>query len=73
VGNVKTEVWTSKIQPLTRSFWIRIRIGFNQITGSGFWIRIGIQEGKSYPQKRKKLRKFMLWSARCSLLRTEGM
>ncbi len=34
---------------------LRIRIpigsGFNQVSGSGFEIRIRIQEGKNYPQK----------------------
>jgi hypothetical protein len=34
-------------------FWIRILIGsgFNQVLGSGFGIRIRIQQGKNYPQE----------------------
>ncbi len=46
------------------SVWIRIRIrtGFNQVSGprsgsrSGFGIHIRIQEGKNYRQKRKEFR-----------------
>ncbi len=54
---------------------IRIRSGFNQVSGSvsksGFGIRI--QEGKNDPQKEKFFyRNFMFSSARYSLLRTEG-
>ncbi len=33
-----------------------------------FGIRIRIQEGKNEPQKKKKLRNFLFWSAECSLL-----
>ncbi len=56
---------------------IQIRIwdgfGFNQFSGSVFWIRIRIQEGKNYPQKAKKNpRNFMFSSAGCSLLKAEG-
>ncbi len=37
-------------------------------SGSALGIRIRIQEGQNYPQKWKK---FMFWSARCSLLRDD--
>jgi hypothetical protein len=52
----------------------RIGSGFNQVTGSGsvFGIRIKIQEGKNDPQKKKKIRIFMFYSAGCSLLNAEG-
>jgi hypothetical protein len=44
------------------------------VSGSGFAIRIRIQEGKNYANKhRKKLINFIFGSARCSLLRAEGL
>ncbi len=48
----------SKIHKGIQSF--ASRSGFNQVSGSrsGFRIRIRIQEGKNYPQKLKKARKF---------------
>jgi hypothetical protein len=36
----------------------RIGSGFNQVSGSGYGIRIRIQEGKNDPQKLKKVKKF---------------
>jgi hypothetical protein len=57
---------------------LRIRIrngsGFNRVSGSGsaFGIRIRIKEGKNYRQKYKKVKKFHVSSAGCSLLRAEG-
>ncbi len=53
-------------------FRIRIGSGFNQVSGSGFGIRIRIQEGKNDPQKYKKVKISCLKSAECSLLRAEG-
>ncbi len=58
------------------SIRILIGSGFNRVSGSGsgsvFGIRFRIQEGKNDPQKKKKLRNFMFWSAGCSLLRAVG-
>jgi hypothetical protein len=34
--------------------WIRIGSGFNEASGSGFAIRIRIQEGKNAPEKQKE-------------------
>ena len=50
----------------------RIRIGseFNQVSGSGFGIRIRTQEGKNDPQKQKKIKKFHV--LKCWMVSFEG-
>jgi hypothetical protein len=46
--------------------WIRIQ------WSSWIRIRIRIQEGKSGPEKYKRVIRFIVWNAKCSLLRAEG-
>ncbi len=53
--------------------WIKINQVRGSVSGSGFRIRIRIQEGnKDWQKHRKFFWNFMFWSAGCSLFRAEA-